>query len=108
MVFYLECVCVFSHLLVSNSATPWAVAHQAPLPVEFCRSGLPFPPPGDPPNPENETAFLALAEDLPLTEPLFYSESNMQSLYSNPLLSATFCMMLMLFEGSLQAFHMNS
>ena len=42
------------------------------------------------------------------TEPLFYSESNMQSLYSHPLLSATFCMMLMLFEGSLQAFHMNS
>ena len=34
---------------------PWTVAHQAPLSVEFSRqeywSGLPFPPPGDPPNP---------------------------------------------------------
>ena len=32
-------------------ATPWTVAHQAPLPVEFPRqeywSGLPFPSPGD-------------------------------------------------------------
>ena len=34
---------------------PWTVAHQAPLSVEFSRqeywSGLPFPPPGDPPDP---------------------------------------------------------
>ena len=47
-------VCV-SLSIVSNSATPWTVAHQAPLSVEFSRqeywSGLPFPPPGDPPNP---------------------------------------------------------
>ena len=32
-------------------ATPWTVAHQAPLSMEFSRqehwSGLPFPPPGD-------------------------------------------------------------
>ena len=31
--------------------TPWRVAHQAPLSIEFSRqeywSGLPFPPPGD-------------------------------------------------------------
>ena len=35
--------------------TPWAVAHQAPLSMEFSRqeywSELPFPSPGDPPNP---------------------------------------------------------
>ena len=35
-------------------AIPWTVAHQAPLPMEFCRqeywSGLPFPSPGDLPN----------------------------------------------------------
>ena len=36
-------------------ATPWTVAHQAPLFMEFSRqeywSGLPWPPPGDLPNP---------------------------------------------------------
>ena len=35
--------------------TPWTVAHQAPLSMGFFRqeywSGLPFPPPGDLPNP---------------------------------------------------------
>ena len=36
-------------------ATPWTVAHQAPLSMgilqqEYC-SGLPFPPPGDLPHP---------------------------------------------------------
>ena len=37
--------------------TPWTVAHQAPLPMEFSRqywSGLPFPSPGDLPDPEIE------------------------------------------------------
>ena len=35
--------------------TPWTIAHQPPLFMEFSRqeywSGLPFPPPGDLPNP---------------------------------------------------------
>ena len=39
-------------------ATLWAVAHQAPLPMGFSRreywSGLPFPPPGDLPEPGTE------------------------------------------------------
>ena len=39
----------FSHVLLF--ATPWIVAHQAPLPMGFSRqeywSGLPFPPPRD-------------------------------------------------------------
>ena len=38
--------------------TPWTVACQAPLSIEFSRqeqwSGLPFPPPGDLPDPEIE------------------------------------------------------
>ena len=46
-------VVVLSH--VQLFVNPWTVAHQAPLSVEFSRqeywSGLPFPPPGDPPNP---------------------------------------------------------
>ena len=40
------------------SATPWTVAHQAPLSVgvsrQECWSGLPFPPPRALPNPGNE------------------------------------------------------
>ena len=40
---------------VQLSVTPWTVAHQAPLPMGFSRqeyrSGLPFPPSGDLPDP---------------------------------------------------------
>ena len=40
----------FSHSVVSNSANPWTVAHQASLSTGFSRqeywSGLPFPTPG--------------------------------------------------------------
>ena len=47
---------------MSNSATLWTVAHQAPLSVGFSRqeywSGLPCPPPGDIPNPGMEPASL--------------------------------------------------
>ena len=39
-------------------ATPWSVAHQAPLSMGFSRqeywSGLPFPSPGDLPDPGTE------------------------------------------------------
>ena len=44
----------------------WIVACQAPLSIEFCRqeywSGLPFPPPGDLPDPGIEPASPALAD----------------------------------------------
>ena len=47
------CVFVLSHLRLC--ATPWTVAHQASLSMQFSRqeywSGLPFPPPGDLLNP---------------------------------------------------------
>ena len=40
--------------VASDSVTPWTVAHQASLSMEFSRqgyrSGLPFPPPGDLPD----------------------------------------------------------
>ena len=40
---------------MSDSVTSWTVAHQAPLSMEFSRqeywSGLPFPSPGDLPDP---------------------------------------------------------
>ena len=45
-------------------ANPWAVAHQAPLSMEFSRqkywSGLPFSPPGDLSNPRIEPVPLVL------------------------------------------------
>ena len=48
-------------------ATPWTVAHQAPLSMEFFRqeywSGLPFPSPGDLPDPRIEPGFLTLQAD---------------------------------------------
>ena len=41
--------------VLSDSMTPWTVVHQAPLCMGFSRQeywgGLPFPPPGDLPNP---------------------------------------------------------
>ena len=45
----------YIHTMESNSATPWTIAHQASLSMEFSRqeywSRLPFPSPGDHPNP---------------------------------------------------------
>ena len=52
-------------LVVSNSVTLWTVAHQAHLSMGFSRqeywSGLPFPSPGDLPDPEFEATSPALA-----------------------------------------------
>ena len=53
--------------VVSNSATPWTAAHQAPMPMGLSRqeywSGLPFPTPGDLPNLGNEPWSPALQVD---------------------------------------------
>ena len=50
----------FSH--VQLFATPWTITHQAPLSMEFSRqeywSGLPWPSPGDPSDPETEPMSL--------------------------------------------------
>ena len=60
--------------VVSDSfATPWTVACQAPLSMGFSRqeywSGLPFPSPGDLPNPGIKLAFPALVGGFFSTEP---------------------------------------
>ena len=54
--------------------TQWTVAYQAPLSIEFSRqeywSELPFPSPGDLPNPGNKPRYPALqAEALPSEPP---------------------------------------
>ena len=55
-------VCVLSH--VQLFATPWTIARRAPLTMEFSRqeyqSRLPFPTPGDLPDPGIEPESLEL------------------------------------------------
>ena len=57
---------------MSDSATPWTVARQAPLPMGLFRqeylSGLPFPPPGDLPHPGMKPESPALAGGFSTTE----------------------------------------
>ena len=59
--------------VVSDSATPWTTAHQAPLSMGFCRqeykSGLPFPSAGDLPNPGIEPLSPGLQADSLPAEP---------------------------------------
>ena len=55
------CECVLSY--VQLSVTPWTAVHQAPLSTEFSRQGywkgLPFPTPGDLPDPRIKPVSLA-------------------------------------------------
>ena len=55
-----------------DSATPWTAAHQALLSMRFSRqgycSGLPFPSPGDLPDPGIKPGSPALQADSLLTE----------------------------------------
>ena len=73
---YCVCVRVYMHSIISDSVTPWTVAHHAPLSIEFSRqeywSGLPFPSPRDLPHPGIESVSpvsLALAAGFFTTEP---------------------------------------
>ena len=58
---------------MSDSVTPWTVTHHVPLSMGFSRqeywSGLPFPPPGDLPDPGIEPGSPALQPDSLLSEP---------------------------------------
>ena len=65
---------MFGCSVVSSSfTTSWNVAHQAPLSMGFPRqeywSRLPFPPPGNPPNPGIEPVSPALAGSFFTTVP---------------------------------------
>ena len=65
------CVCVLSHVRLFE--TPWTVAYQAPLFMGFSRqeywSGLPFPSPGDLPDPGIKPRSPAMQADALLSEP---------------------------------------
>ena len=62
-----------SHSVLSYSVTPWTIARQAPLSMEFSRqeywSGLPFPAPGDLPDPGVKPRSPALQADSLPSEP---------------------------------------
>ena len=76
------CVCVCAHVHVHTCAlicdqrfaTPWTVAHQAPLSMEFSKqeywSGLPFFSLGHLPDPGIKLRSPALQADSLLTEPM--------------------------------------
>ena len=61
---YFPCYVGLLAVLYPALTTPWTIAHQAPLSMGFSRqqywSGLPFPPPGDLPNPGNKPGSPAL------------------------------------------------
>ena len=69
---WITLLCV-SWSVVSNSATPWTVACQCPPSMEFYRqehwNGLPFPSPGDLPDPGMEPRSPALLADSLPSEP---------------------------------------
>ena len=86
------CVCVFS--CVQLFVTPWTVDHQVPLSMEFSRqahwTGLPFPSPGDLPNPGTEPRSPTLQADSLPSEPLgkpFQQESHVKWIASSSLCS---------------------
>ena len=58
---------------MSDSVTPWTVAYQAPPSMGFFRqeywNGLPFPSPGDLPNPGTEPRSPTLQADTLSSEP---------------------------------------
>ena len=70
---YSFCKCKWSRSVMSNSATPWTEAYQAPLSMGFSRqqywSRLPFPSPADLPDPGIEPTSPALQVDSLLSEP---------------------------------------
>ena len=67
-------MCMRECSVVSDSVTPWIVAHRAPLSMGFPRqeywSGLLFPSPGDLPDPGIEPMSPALQADPLPTEPV--------------------------------------
>ena len=69
---FLTLVVGFSHSVVSDSYNPWTVTRKAPLSMGFSRqescSGLPFPSPGDLPDPGIEPRSPALQADALPTE----------------------------------------
>ena len=80
IVFVYICIYIYIYIVVVKSlsrvqlfVTPWTAAHQAPQSMGFSRqeywSGLPFPSPGDLPDPGIEPGSPALEADALTSEP---------------------------------------
>ena len=86
------CCAMLSHPVMSNSATPWTVAHQVLLSMEFSKqeywSGLQCPPPGHLLNPRIKPRSPALHVDSLLSEPPGKPKNN--GVGSLPLLQENF------------------
>ena len=79
-------------------ATPWTVPYQAPQSMEFSsqkyRSGLPFPSPGDLPDPEIEPGSPTLQSDaLPSEPPGVLKPPTIVLLSISPFMSVSVCLM---------------
>ena len=91
------CCCCFVAKSHQTLVNPWAVAHQAPLSMQFPKqeywSGLPFPSPGDLPNTGIEPRYWTHVSCLagrfvttgPLGKPKVRNESETRSVMSNSL-----------------------
>ena len=70
-----QVIYVLSRAVMSNSATPWTAVHQTPLSMGFSRqqywSRLPFPPPGDLPDPGIKPMFYIRIKDVNFSGPPF-------------------------------------
>ena len=85
---------------MSDSANPWTVAYQAPLSMGFSRqeywSGLPFPSPGDLPDPGIKPRSPSLqADSLPAEPP------GKPSYVSGPILNAQYILKDYIFISTL-------
>ena len=76
---------MLGHSVMSDSVTPWTVACQAPLSLEFSRqeywSGLPFPSPGDLPDAGTEPRSPALQENSLPSETLHYLNNSVTNVF---------------------------
>ena len=81
------CVCVVSCSVMSDSVTLWTLARQAILSMGFFRqeylNGLPFPPPGDLPDPRIKPVSPALLVDSLPTESLVLEYGNKAEMIQN-------------------------
>ena len=70
-------------------ATPWTIAYQAPLSIGFSRqeycSGLPFPSPGDLPDPGIELGSPALQADSLPSEPAIILVTQFCLIFCDPM-----------------------
>ena len=82
---------VQSLIHVQLFVTPWTVAHQAPLSMGFPSheywNGLPFPPPGDLPDPGIKPRSPALQADSLPSEP----PGKLNSIHNSPLVCLQWC-----------------